>query len=200
MNLGELRTATNRRSGVLYDDAALDDLINEAVQRIALEAEWPWLHALYEFTATDDDGTQALPDGARRVSSVNLGGYEAFVTSIENLDAWDNVYVTSRHGYAVRGTDLLFRPTQPAGTTITVRYIRSEPRLTGERDTPLLPDVYHDAVVNLACAIANERVGNFKRAEQFDRRYTDWLRTMKANALRVGGRTGRIRVRPGGGI
>lgn len=200
MNLGELRTAVARRTGVAYDDTALTDVINEANLRISLEAEWPWLHASTTISATVDDGTEALPVGFRRVTSVTIDGYEAVPIAVDEIDSWDNVYSSTRRGYTVRGTDLLFRPTQATGTDILVRYIASEEPLTGSTDTPLMPEAYHDAIVDLASAIVLERVGQLARADRFERRYADWLARMKANAVRLGGRVGRIRVRPGGGV
>lgn len=200
MNLGELRQAVDRRSGVAFSTAALNDLVNEALAKLTLAADWPWLWSTYTFTATTDDGDQALPVTFRRVESVTIDGYEAHVASPQIIDAWDNLYSSDRRSYTVRGGTLSFRPTQTTGTSISVRYIAAEARLEDDADEPLLPEQYHDALIDLAAGLALERTGNLTRARLLTDRFNEWAVGMKRTALRVGGNAGRIHVRPGSAI
>lgn len=190
----------DRRSGVAMDTSAQNDLINEALAKITLAADWPWLYDTYEFSASADVGDEVLPEGLRRIEAVTIDGYESYLTSQQEIDAWDNQYASNRRGYSVRGDRLHFRPTQSAGTTISVRYIAAEDRLEDDTDEPYLPAQYHDALIDLAAGLTLERTGQLARARLLTDRYDEWVKDMKRNAFRLGGRTGRIRVRPGGGI
>lgn len=200
MNLSEMRSALDRRSGVRMDTTAQNDLVNEALAKLTLAADWPWLHDVYEFAAVTGVGDEVLPDGLRRIESVTVAGYEAFLTSQQEIDAWDNTYSSARRGYSVRGDRLYFRPTQTTGTTISVRYVAGEDRLEDDSDEPYLPEQYHDALIDLAAGLALERTGNLARARLLTDRFDQWVAGMRRTALRVGGSTGRVRVRPGGGI
>lgn len=200
MNLAEMRVAVDRRSGVAFDTAALTDLINEALAEVTLAADWPWLRDTHEFDATTDLGEEDLPEGFRRIVNVTVGGYESFPSSYNDLASWDYGYSNGRHSFAVVGSTLHFRPTQTTGTAVVVNYVADEVPLEGDADEPLLPEQYHYVLVNLATAYALERVGNLARAKVLRDRYEEGLRLMRRSALRQGGNTGRIRVRPGGGI
>lgn len=200
MNLSEIRDAVLRRSGVAYDSTALDDLVNEALAKITVAADWPWLWDTYEFSATADVGDEVLPAGLRRIDKVTIDGYEAYLTSHTEIDAWDNTYSTSRRGYSVLGDRFYFRPTQSAGVTVTIRYLAGEDRLEDDTDEPYLPEQYHDALIDFAAGLALERAGNLARARLLTDRFDQWVRDMRRTALSMSGRSGRIRVRPGGGI
>lgn len=200
MNLRELRVATNQRSGVAYDSAALNDVLNEALAKLSLAADWPWLWDVWEFDTVADTDNELLPAGLRRIDSVNIGGYPGFLSSIDDVDAWDYGYSSPRRSFAVRGDTLYWKPSQAAGTAVAVRYVGSEDRLEDDADEPLLPAEYHDALVDFAAGLALERAGNLQRAQRLLDRYESWLRDMRKSARRVSGNVGRIRVRPGGGI
>jgi hypothetical protein len=199
VNLGELRTAVNRRSGVAYLTAALDDLINEALQQMALEQRWPWLSATLSFTTDGNtDGTYSLPWACRSLEALSVDGFDYPPFSQREADQWDALGERPR-GAAAFGRTLTIRPVPPADLTAKVRYVRGEDELVNASEEPLLPEEYHRILVELVVSMIHDRTGDVARAAAAEKRYQTGLSRMVRSALHTQ-RVGSIQVRPGGGI
>lgn len=196
MNLGELRTAVDRRSGLAVEAASLTSFINEAVNAIGEERPWPWLDALDSFNATAGVGNYTLPSDHAQTRWVTVAGNPTHRIGTGELDAYD-LTGTERvgYGYAIEGGELVIAPTPQTAAAIIHRYRRYEREMIGDTDVPLIPAAYHPAIVAYACTLILDRAGD-SRAETYRGEYNRWLRRM-TDAMQRSQQPTRIRVRPG---
>ena len=60
--------------------------------------------------------------------------------------------IDSVHRWAVVGSNIMISPVPTAALTGRLWYFRTEPELTADDSEPLLPEQYHDVIVNLVAA------------------------------------------------
>lgn len=194
MNLAQIRTQIDRRTGVAQDIPAANAYINEAVQLISNRREWPWLDATQTITFTTATAYD-LPSDYSETRSVTVGGLPArriYVSQGDDLDFddWNNDYV-----YTLEENQIQVFPQPPVATTATHRYVRTESLLSAETSTPLIPERYHTTICDLAAALFLERV-DMKRAEYYRDRYEDNQKLMFEAVQRAAG-PARMRIRNG---
>lgn len=193
MNLGELVTAVERRTGVRYDRDALIEVVNEGLQAVSKVQDWGWLEETWALASTGA-ASYTPPDGWAKIRSVKVGEQlwpMLPITQIEQSPYDD--------GWTVDGDVLVISPAPVAGVPISVRYYATEPALTADADTPLLPAEWHPALVHYATAVILERGGDKEglgRADRSMARYETVVKQMKGQANRAKG-PHRVRVRPG---
>jgi hypothetical protein len=193
VNLGEIRTAVNRRTGIAFDAAALTEAVNEAVQAIAAERSWRWLDGVDEFTTTTAD-EYALPADYAESRSVTVNGYPTRRLNIADGDAYTFADDATVFSYAVEGGNLVLYPTPTGAQTVVHRYRATEPDLVADVDEPILPARFHQAIVNYTAATVCDRKDD-KRAEKFRMEYERWLKRMIADGRSQ--QPNRARVRAG---
>lgn len=213
MDLAQLRTAVYARLGVddtdgMMDPTTINGFINDALNEIANERDWPWLQTSETITTTQGVDTYApgsfnttvpLPawtatDGLRRGDD---GRTMERMSPTELDDRWDLDQQARPAEWAVYGEKLILRPTPDGVYSILHRYYRAEVELAGDTDTPLLPVEFHPAVAELATFIALRRDRNDPRAQGAETAYAQWVAKMEKRKRRYK-TPGRIRVRPGG--
>lgn len=194
MNLGEFRRAVHRRSGVDYEAAALTEVVNEAVQAIAAEGDWPWLEEYSSLVLTPGTGSYAMPSDWQRTRSVTINGEEVPFVSVRDLDSEPTFY-----GYSTSGDALTISPTPSTAQTVRMRYLASENVLAGDSDVPKLPVQYHGAVVAYAVAEVHRRRGNNKAADTYMEAFEGWVDRIRRGIVRSTGPR-RIRVRAGSAL
>jgi hypothetical protein len=211
VNLGQLRDAVRTRIGLpgsdtFFSDQVLTDLVNEALQAVAAEADWPWLQTSTTFTTTAGTGTYTPPTDWGQTRSLCIDGYDAM--DYRTLPEIREYLSTSRgvpQVYTVSAETILLRPTPDATYTVTHDYMKGEPALVGDTDTPLMPSVFHYAIVAFACHLAharNNEIGSYRgsvtgAAAAALSQYQGWLARMMAQRRRTNGPI-RVRVRSGG--
>lgn len=164
MNLGQLRTQIDRRTGVRQDIPAANSFINEAINIIASHREWPWLDAVQTITTTDGENTYDVPSNYSETRTLNIAGIEAQQIYVADGDDFDaTTYVPyCGYEYVIEWTQgsgqLILFPTPPAGTTATHRYTRTEPLLVTDNSSPLMPERYHSIIADLASSMFLERI------------------------------------------
>ena len=211
MNLGELRGAVNRRTGIAVDTAALNDWINFALTEIALEDRWPWLEAQTTFTTVAGTNVYTLtPTTVRTVISVvDANGNAYDPASDRDLLIFstgdDLVSQFSEDGkwFSAKAQQLRIAPTPSSAFVVTVSYISNEPRLLADIDSPLLPEVYHEAIIERAAlevvSRRNQVSSDSRKADMYMKNYNRLLMKMKREALRYVGPARTPRIRPGAG-
>lgn len=190
MNLGELVTATERRAGVAYDRDGTIDAINEALQAISKVRDWGWLETTWSTTSVGA-ATFTPPTAWAKVRSVTVGSRSLPMVPATLIDADPHAY-----GWAMENDRLLISPTPASGVAVVARIFTTEPTLTAEDDTPLLPAEWHRGLIDYAASILLERAGDDKRADRCMARFNDVRKQMIQQASRVEG-PHRVRVRPG---
>lgn len=193
MNLQQLRVQIDRRTGMAQAVPAANAFINEALAIISQERDWPWLDATETVTitaATEYD----LPADHVETRGVNFNGTELRYINIADGDTYNSEGIFP--SYSLEGGKLIFYPQLPEGETVTHRYLRSEPLLSADNDTPLMPERYHSLICDLAASMFLE-ARKPKRAEYYRDLYNKGQRKMySATQRRVN--PARARIRPGG--
>ena len=209
MNLGQFRTAIDRRTGVATDTSAQTEWINFVLNELALEERWPWLEKTTTVSLVAGTKSYALPTDVRTVVSVHDDQEHDYDTgSIRDLALFNRSDdVPSQFGfgyfYATDGLNIFVAPAPSASGTLTVRYIANETALSGDSDSPLLPSSYHQAVVELAAFLVQNRrmagTDDQRRADAYQKAYGRIVHKMKREALRRVGPARVARIRPGAG-
>lgn len=195
MDLQTMRGKLRTRLGVpdsdgLYTDTVVDSLINSALHYLESEAAWGWLEAEETVTTINGTATYALPAGFR----ASIG--------VTSPDGYGLEKATAEHHRLLRGASgvpkvwdifaatLRFAPTPATGLAFTHIYIGAEAELEADDDTPLLPAVWHDAVVEYAAYLGFRRWGSATEAGSALAAYETWLEQMMKQAPRYSLSTG----------
>lgn len=195
MNLGQLRVAVDRRTGVAQDRTSCTATINEALQQISTERDWPWMDGTSSFN-TASVATYALPADWADTRSLTVAGCRARPISGADGDAFAGFDDgTTLYQYSIGDGDLTLYPT-PGVVAVVHRYVLTEPALAADSDTPLLPAQFHPVLADLAAHMFLLRMSD-KRAADFQVSYDKGLRRIIGSSTRGAG-TKRIQVRPGG--
>lgn len=200
MNLTQLGGALDRKTGIAIDASARVEWINEAIQAISEERDWPWLDGVDTFNTVANTAAYNFPADWKRTRSVSINDQVAHRISIidgdaynENFDDWRSPY-----HYALEGNQLVIFPTPLAVMSVKHRYVKQEPMLDDGTDTPLVPSHFHQAVVAYAAARVCDRLGD-DRSAKFDSEYERWRKRM-LDATARSQQPHRVRVRAGGGL
>lgn len=211
MNLAALRTAVRTRIGVpaadtFFTDTVLTDLVNEALQAVSAEADWPWLQTSTTISTVAGTGTYTPPADWGQTRALTIDGYDAmeYRTLPEIRE-----YLSTIRGvptvYTVSAEAILMRPVPAAVYSVTHDYMKGEPALSGDSDTPLMPSQFHYAIVSFAVHLAharNNEIGSYRgavtgAAAAALQQYQLWLGRMHSQRRRSSGPM-RVRVRAGG--
>lgn len=186
MNLAELRGAVADRCGVRSTDSAyatIDDRINEAIHLIETTngGMWDYLYdeVTLNCTANNDTitftalaaATALSGDTIRRVRYVETTVGTALVPitrrPLSELRAMyaGNVATERVEAYAVDAQRIRLFPTPSTVIAHRVGVVRTEPDLSGDTDTPLLPSVYHRIIVASAAGLLLRSLQRFAEAE-----------------------------------
>lgn len=170
MNVGEIRAAIRARG--FESDTAAEQLIflNTVQRRLAGSTRGRWTEAATTVAVTAGTGDFALPSAPAggHVKSVHLAyGTSGAPVLLDWLDAEALRDYRDQDSYVVRATPRFWTLSAPTtislypaadqAGTLTVVYNRVPPALTGDSDTPILPELYHDLLVVGSCRLVAQR-------------------------------------------
>lgn len=205
MNLEQLRDASRRRLGVpsadaFFTDPILDDLVNESLQVLSMEEDWPWLQVATTFATVSGTRGYTPPAGWNRTKALGIDGYDALQwRSLQEIREVPTATTGVPQYYTVFAEQVLLAPIPNGVYTILHDYVKIEPDLTLATDTPLIPTQFHHAVVAYVAHLAHLRAGDAQMASAALADYQGWLSRMR-NHRRRSSAPLRVRVRPGGGF
>ena len=206
MNVAALMIALRRKMGVDPDDGLLTpdvlvDLLDEANKELEAERDWPWRETSATITTVAGTASYAMPSNWLRTTSIREANEEPMVErTTMDLDYRNPSGVTGQPiEFAVYGSTLTLSPTPDSVRTLTHRYIRDVPQLRWDADEPLMPAMFHAAIVSAAAAVAYERQGADQRAQSAQLTVDRWRGRMIDDQRRTRGPL-RVRVRPGSAI
>lgn len=209
MNLEQARNAVRVRLGVpasdnFWTDTTLTDLVNEALQAVTTEFSWPWLEATTTFATVAGTQTYTPPTTWQRTKALIIDGTDALQwRSLEEIREFPTTTRGRPVFYTVFAEQLLLAPVPDAVYTINHDYLRTEPALALNTDTPLMQAQYHYAIVEFAAYLGHLRSGDSSRysnkAQDALNNYKTWLQRITDNRRRTTANM-RVRVRPGGGF
>ena len=84
----------------------------------------------------------------------------------------------TNYGWVIYGNYVKINPIPTTTTPGTFYYFRSEPALSSDGATPILPPVYHYIVVCYGAYLCAARRQDESRASLYLQEYGNWLRTM----------------------
>jgi hypothetical protein len=201
MTLTEMRTAVRNRMGNpstdgFYTDAQLTDLINEAMHFVSAMDDWPWLQTSETITTTAGDGSYAPNANWVRTKQLFIQESEPFVLiSLAEVDDY-GLRQGQPDTYHIYAEELLLRPVPSGAFSVIHQYIRKETTLSADGDTPVMPSMFHYAIVEYATYLGHARAGYAERSQLAFKGFQDWYKNMvsfrRRSQLPV-----RPRVRPG---
>lgn len=197
MALADLQVAVDRTTGVAIDGPAQIAFINRALGEIASVRDWPWLDAVATLTGDGTTTSWPLASSWVRTRNLTVNLNEARPVNIGDLDRWVNFEDRpAQYCYAIDAGNLIIQDPIPAATTAVHRYVQTEPTLVGASDNPLLPNRFHNTLINMASKFVLERMGDTKRVPMLDAEVEKGLKRMNDEQDRTRGPK-RVRVRDG---
>jgi hypothetical protein len=203
VNLSAMRTAVLTRLGTpggdgFYSTAQLNDFVNEALQTVSTEHDWPWLAVTTTFTTTAGTATYTVPSNWQRTKALTVDGQTSL--QLRSLTEIREILSTAQaepEMYAIfPDSTIILRPVPNSAYTVIHDYIAQEPILSSDSETPLMPAQFHYAVVEFAVYLAHMREGRMPDAQIRLAAYQGWLDRMHDNRRRSSSPI-RVRVRPG---
>lgn len=194
----ETRIGTPSTDG-FFTAAQKSDMVNEGLQVISAECDWPWLQATTTISVIQGTSAYAVPADYSHTKLLYIEDYPP----LEYLGQFD-IAVERVEGqsqpihFSVWDEDIVISPEPNAAYTLVHKYIKQEPAISGA-SSPLMPSVFHYSIVAKAVELAHLRQGYLARAEVAAAEYKEWLVRMYNFKRRVTQPVKR-RVRPGGGF
>lgn len=203
MNRSVLRAAVYTRTGIpttdgLITSTVVNDILNDANHALETEHDWPWHEAVATITTAAGTDQYTPPADWRRTKRLRLTGASGYVlerVEIDELEAtYDDVTQGVPEKYATWGDKLFLRPVPNGVLSIQHRYLKTEPDMDDDADSPLAPTPFHSAIVDQACGLALTRARRSDDAADAFARYERWLARMRDDVRRHSG-PGRISLR-----
>jgi len=167
--------------------------ISNALRKLSADRRWSWLKWSAPLTLTS--GTAARPADSSEVDRLEIlqtdGTYKLArpaLTEDEVTAPTDRV-----HRWAVVGPNIMITPTPTEALTGRLWYFRTEPELTADDSEPLLPEQYHDVIVNLVAAECMTRKKNTEMVTMFRDAARQGIAEMRDRPGTANGR-GQVRV------
>ncbi len=191
MDLAALRSAVLTRMGnpsddALYPTSVLTQLVNAALHYIETEHDWGWLETVESIPTVAAQGTYTPAATWARSLELSSGGFPLKRVTVVDLELLRDSTGAPKM-WAAYGNALEVVPVPTGVATLRHRFIRTEPDLAADSDTPLMPARWHQAIVDYATYLAYRREGNLQDAGTALAAYDTWLEQM----LRVAGRYSR---------
>lgn len=170
--------------------------INDALQDLCLERDWPWMNAVETITTAAADNDYDVPAAYLRTRSIvdTINHRELTQVSPAEIDLVTGT--GAPQFYWVDGDSIILSPTPSGVFTLKHRYIRTESALASGGSAPLVPLVFTRGIVELAAKYAFLAVKDPVRAMEAEKNYLEWLQRAQGNA-RQSREPYKIRVRPG---
>jgi hypothetical protein len=204
MIFADLCERTRRALGASQNDPlrslpVIQDAVNEALQCISEERDWPWLQETSQHTVVASDPVVALPSDWVSTNELRIENHSPLqlVSHAELLHSYPSTSDVGRPlVFAEYAGELHLRPIPDGTYTLVHYYQRSESRLSQDNEVPLLPEWAADACVAKAAELVCEQTGDTQRQEVYSRKYRGWIDRLSDRQNRTTA-TPRIRVRRG---
>lgn len=182
MNRGELRTAIKDRLAIpstgdgLITDTYVNTSINDALNRISAERDWWWLASTATGNFDNVYGQSQLPSDFMRANQLVINN--SAVEQIPFEEYINPMFEADTYGWVIYGNYVKITPIPSQTITGTLYYFRSEPALSSDSSTPLLPGLYHYAIVAYGAYLCAARRQDESRASLYLQEYGNWLKTL----------------------
>lgn len=187
MNLAQFRSSLRTRMGVpsndaFYTDNVCDNFVNAALRDIDGAAAWRWNEDEQSVDIVNGTRSYDLPE--RYKASLFVATSEGF--ELERATAAHHRLLRGASGrpkvWDIYGSQLRVAPNPDGAYTLTHAYLKGEVSLDADEEEPILPVVWHQAVIERAVYLAHRRWGNLEEAGAALAAYQGLLDQMKPNA------------------
>lgn len=181
MNRGDLRTAIKDRLAIpstgdgLITDAYVNTSINDALARVSAERDWWWLASTATLNFDSTYGQAQLPSDFMRANQLVINSALVEQIPFEDYISGD---ADVGYGWTIYGSYVKINPIPSTTTTGTFYYFRSEPALSADGSSPLMPSAYHYIIVAYGSYLCAARRQDEQRASLYLQEYGNWLRTL----------------------
>jgi hypothetical protein len=174
--------------------SSLDDYVNEALHYLETSASdgYPWYRQTLILTTTANVQSYAFtilgslvtpPVAVRKILDAKV----RFGTTYQPLDLISPETADQSYGerlgfptaWYAEGQALYLYPTPDAVYTVKVRVVYMEPDLVEMISTPVLPVVFHGAVLDAALLTAYQQLQDTPRAETQEKKVALWVQRMR---------------------
>jgi hypothetical protein len=210
VNYGALQTAVLNRINMGTADPVAGNIgvyVNEGLQMVdaAHPNGWPWNRATVQFSTTASVATYSFDTittsvTIARVHSAKVVADTAWrALEVLSPEEADKFFVsTSETGVPeaiwVEGATVEFIPSPAAVYTASLRVSLAEEELSGDTDTPRMPERFHGAIVAAATVCFYETLQDAGRAQAAAQRVDGWVARMRT-AGRESGVLPRVHLR-----
>jgi hypothetical protein len=193
VTLATLRNPVRHKVGLSDNDAAAPDaivneVINEALQSITTEKDWPWL-----YTEASGSPDLALPGTYDRTIFLTVNGRDLEPRSPRDLARFRStsagVAVSGiPEFYTFAGTNLKLSPSPASGTVYPYihAFYQTEAALVADADTPKLPSQYQGWLVTRAAMLLAIRTDNPSRLPKLQVEDERWRNRVIDSVRRAG--------------
>jgi len=206
--LADMRQAIVRNLGgsmtteydVSMPNLLLTSVINECLQTIDAEADWPWNTVVGSIVTANGTNLYTPTAGwVRTIALVDPSYGPLEYVSINYLaQAWPDTTETGAFPfwYTEAGGQLDLRPTPSSVETLAHTYYGTEVELIDDGDEPLLPDRFRKRLIDMATAEVAARNKDWATQQRYQTLDPGHERRMKDEKRRVTATTG-VRSRTG---
>lgn len=188
-----LETAGLASDDARFPSATLTRIVNRALRSLSAEHDWPWLDATE--TINTVAGTTSYSPAALWQKTKRLTYDNRDLVQFQASDAAQYANDTGEpQGFYIESDLIYFVPVPDGAYAVTHSYSSMETALSGDTDTPALPDRYIDWLVFRACIIVATRIRDGELYSMSEREVKAWARRA-ADEQRRSTRTQMIQAR-----
>jgi hypothetical protein len=169
------------------------DFVNDALHFLESAAPegWPWCREPLTATLTGSTdrytfATLSTTTSIIKILSARVVEADGGLVPLEfrSVDEADSLYQSSTatghpDSYSVDGSTLIVYPIPDDAYTLQLRIVFSEPDLSDSTDTPIMPSVFHRAIVDQTLAIMYGALQDDKREALFEQKTDTWVQRMR---------------------
>ena len=198
MNRKELREALTERLGIppsgdgMLTENVLTRCIQLGLTDLSVEHHWPWLLSSASLTFASGSADFPTSPSVLNCRELTINGERA--KRAGSLQEYiDTLTISNQCVWFEKGQTVVLAPVPTTVPTAVLWYNRTEPTLTSEAQSPLLPTQYHNTLIARAAYHADTRRAQYERAAQHMGEYNDGVKGMKVlYPSRTGPRTVRL--------
>jgi hypothetical protein len=169
------------------------DFVNDAIHFLESAATegWPWCREPLSVSLTADTdrytfSTLSTTTSIIKILSARIEGDDGSLIPLEfrSIDEADSLYQSTNwtgqpSSFSVDGSTLILYPIPDGTYTCQLRIVFSEPDLSDSTDTPIMPSVFHRAIVDQTLAIMYGALQDDKREALFEQKTDTWVQRMR---------------------
>lgn len=189
MQLSAIRTEVQETAGLASTDsrfgsATLNRMINRALRRLDAKHDWPWNYASETITTAASDADYAAPTNYNRTIRLRYNDRDLMQYAPSDTARWSSE-TGAPYGFYIEEEQIHIVPTPDGVYSVEHIYVAFETALSSDSDSPSLPDMYIDALVQetvIQVAQATGDTGMYQMARTESR---DWERRMHDDVRRA---------------